>query len=142
MKCFLETNLLSWHSQRSSSVNINKLVDEFVYAVNLSLFHSLRLKKKGQMKSYSIIWHHDVFKFRFEENIAYHEFNYASEEEKASRFQTLKCAQRNLRYALRRCAKSQLKKKIQEIENLKSKDSKEYWRRLYELENTESSHVN
>ena len=76
---------------------------------------------------------------RCKERAAHKDYLSASPEEKDSKLADMKKAKKALRNALRKAEKARMRKISKDIEQLKSRDPSEYWRRLYQLNEFEAT---
>ena len=97
----------------------------------------MKIRKKNNHFVQQLSWNSDVYRLRNEENTAYKNFLAASSIDKVNCLSILKTAKKNLKIAIRSAAQTKLNLLIRDIEALRSKDPREYWKRLYALDNSQ-----
>jgi len=134
----LDKSLATW-SDRFQCNSIDSLVNDFNESINDALSLSLKVRKNSENKTDHISWNQEIFKCKLDEKVAYENFKMSSIYDKATCNLELQTAKRLLRKVTRRVARTKMRVLIQNIEGLRSKDSRDYWRRLYDLDNSEPS---
>ena len=136
MQSALETQLALWDAdfEDASNTDINVIISNFVDRINLALLGSLKIRKVK--KSRTLEWPDDIYKCRLDEKDAYEAFRSAAGVDKESLQLRLKQAKQRTKYAYRRAERARNKRITQDIENLKSKDPREFWNRLSALDDS------
>jgi hypothetical protein len=88
-------------------------------------------KKRGGKK---FVFHREVLEATLQETKAYREWKTANEEDTENKRQSHRLAKKNMKRVIRKHRRKIMRKQVKVIENIRSKDPKEYWRRLRALE--------
>lgn len=132
----LEIELNKWENNFTHD-SADVVVSEFNTNVNTALSLSLKIRKNSGTKIKNLSWNHEIFRCKIEEKIAYDNYKLAPDSDKDKYLLLLQNAKKSLKLITRKVNRNKMKSLVHDIENLKSKDSKEYWRKLYELDNSE-----
>jgi len=136
MQLNLENKLQTWDLKQFSQTDIDTVVEDFNFAINTALSESLRVRTLANKSVKQLNWNPEVFKARCEQKTAYENFKAADEKSKLICANQLMTAKKRLKKCIRKATFAQTKKLVESIEKLRSKDPGEYWKRLYQLDNT------
>ena len=137
MQQALETQLSIWDAELEAAplnTDINLIISNFVDRVNLALLSSMKIRKFKTSRR--LAWNDDVFRCQIDEKDAFEAYRLAAGVDKERLHLLLKQARNRTKYARRRAERARNKRIIQDIENLKSKDPREFWHRLYSLDDS------
>ena len=145
MQTQLELQLGLWEKavEKKTIGSVDNLLCNFTSAINLALTKSLKVRKKRpRTLTGSLSIHPDIFRCRWLEKTAYHNYLNASTHNKLILKKKLKESKKALRSAIRKAAYIKKRELVQSIESLRSRDPMEYWKRLYQLDDSETTDQN
>lgn len=122
-----------------SKTDIDSLVSDFNNHVNNALVNSLKVSKKKSHQNQQYSWDPNIFRLTCDENRAFCLYNNANPPEKLELEDLWKKCKNRLKYAVRSKERSRLQINIREIESLRSRNPRDYWRGLQSLDNTTPS---
>jgi len=136
MRMELENSLAQWDIDLLNRTNpsINCITEEFNSSINSALVNSLRIRKRSTSQSKPIFWNPEIFKLTGEEKLSYQNYQKSNIEQKPHYEHCWKLAKRKLKNTIRKAHQQRLQAQVQQIESLRSKDPRQYWRGLYDLE--------
>ena len=135
MQHALEETLEIW-SSKDIQLNADQLVSDFNQHINTGLGRSLKISKQKSHGKKLLNWNPTIFRLQYEENIAFRKYNNANLAEKVALRAVWKQCTTRLKNAIRSQNRKELQHRIQKLENLKSQNPRDYWKGLYELDNT------
>src|SRR6185437_13461115 len=135
MQHALINSFQNWNPNSDFS-DVDSLVSDFNTYVNDALFRSLKVKKQRNNQKQQYIWEPNIFELTIEENTAFCHYNNASLPEKSDLMAVWKKCKLKLKNAVRNFERNRLKDRVRKLETLRSRDPKEFWNGLMDLDNT------
>jgi hypothetical protein len=138
MKSQLEHYLSEWDFQLLTQpfISVDSMTKDFNYFINLALSNSLKFNQKQQNNQQSLCWNPELFRLSCDEKKAFLDFKHAPASEKPTLEIMWRSCKKKLKKSAYNVERVRLQTRVREIETLKSKDPKEYWNRLYDLDDT------
>ena len=135
MQHALINSFQNWNPN-SDSGDVDSLVSDFNTHVNDALYHSLKISKRRTNQKQQYIWNQDIFELTIEENKAFYQYKNANLPEKSDLMAIWKKCKLKLKNTVRNFERDRLKERVRKLESLRSRDPKEFWNGLMDLDNT------
>ena len=133
----IEASKKDWlnDSKRGGERYCEKILKSFRENLDKTLEESLGRKKPKKKKKTKIVgkWNPVIYNMKVKERKIYEELEHAEENKKLELEKLYKSQKREIQKLVRRNKKEEYQKVIKEIEDLKSKDPKDYWKKIQEL---------
>ena len=133
----LSKSLHNWDDKsRTTEVDIDSLVANFNSHVNDGLSRSLKISKNKTHRNRTINHDPKIFRLTCEENEAFYKYENANLSEKTETRVLWKKCKSKLKNAVRSIERKRRQTSMQKLEYLRSSNPREYWKGLYDLDNT------